>query len=60
MRLERPAPRRPAHRSDIEEEEMDVRWGTMQDCLGSEKFDIVVVNPPLLPGSQPDSISMAY
>jgi methylase of polypeptide subunit release factors len=42
------------------EERTDVRWGDLHSCLnGSEKFDVVVANPPLLPGPQPDSLSMA-
>ena len=39
---------------------VDVRWGTMRDCIGNdEMFDTVIANPPLLPGAQPDSLSAA-
>lgn len=42
------------------DERMDVRWGTMRDCIDDdETFDVIIANPPLLPGRQPDSLSMA-
>jgi methylase of polypeptide subunit release factors len=39
---------------------IDVREGTMQTCLASdETFDLILANPPLLPGDQTDSLSAA-
>ena len=39
-------------------EVLDVRTGTFADCVSSfEKFDVIVANPPLLPGVGADSLS---
>jgi methylase of polypeptide subunit release factors len=39
---------------------VDVRWGTMQDCVDChETFDVIVANPPLLPGPQSNLLSAA-
>jgi release factor glutamine methyltransferase len=39
---------------------VDVRHGTMRDCLEpDEKFDLIIANPPLLPGEPSDGLSGA-
>lgn len=48
-----------AARNDVSEK-VDARHGTMAECLASaEKFDLIVANPPLLPGEPEDRLAAA-
>jgi hypothetical protein len=39
-------------------ERLEARLGTMNECVGpDERFDVVIANPPLLPGDQLDELS---
>lgn len=41
-------------------ERLEVRLGTIEDCLAvEEQFDLVVANPPLLPGEPDDALTAA-
>jgi len=41
-------------------DKVDARLGTMQDCIdGNETFDLIIANPPLLPGEPSDALSAA-
>src|ERR1700735_229191 len=42
------------------DDRVTIRQGTLGDCLGrDETFDLIVANPPLLPGPQPDELYRA-